>query len=83
MQIGDNPSVTTGVPITIGCDRCSSYKLNLDNFEFARPARDGISRSNKYFNMDRGRIQRPRETLKLARVDNSRSRNESMIYSRD
>jgi hypothetical protein len=39
IQIGDNPSVTRGVPITIGWDHCSSYKLNLDDFELVRPAR--------------------------------------------
>jgi hypothetical protein len=39
IQIGDNPSVTRGVPITIGWDHCSSYTLNLDDFELVRPAR--------------------------------------------
>jgi hypothetical protein len=93
IQIGDNPSVTRGVPITIGWDHCSSYTLNLDDFELVRPARRlkpqlkmesldrirmlkamGYSRQDiqqevRKVNVDRGRRQRTRETLNLARME--------------
>jgi hypothetical protein len=43
MTVGDNPSTTRGVPLTVEWDHDREYMLQVDDFERVRPARRNIA----------------------------------------
>lgn len=47
LRLGDNPSVTTGLPVMLG-EKTGSTKFNVDSYEFRREERGGPQPPQKY-----------------------------------